>query len=137
MTSLWCQQSCCARKIRRILVKHKSRPHRQSTRTLKQKETQEGLGSKKRGKGSLYLSVSSEGQGVATLPRGVHRATVRLVESVSLANTSGLLANGGEATVLSVLHRWGADPVDARVTADRLVFWVNQNDFIVFVGSVL
>jgi len=60
-----------------------------------------------------------------------------VVESVTLAQTSALLASSGKTTGLAVLVDWGDDPVDAGITADSLVLWVNENDFVVLVGRVL
>jgi hypothetical protein len=48
-----------------------------------------------------------------------------------------VLAGSGEATELSVLVDWVAEPVDAGVVADSGVVGVDEDDFEVFVRSVL
>lgn len=68
---------------------------------------------------------------------GLSPAGSGLVESVSLAQTTGLLASGSETTRLAVLVDWVDDPVDAGVAADGLVLRVNEDDLVVLVGGVL
>jgi hypothetical protein len=77
-----------------------------------------------------------EVEGVVSLP-GLSPAGSGLVESVSLAQTTGLLASGSETTRLAVLVDWVDDPVDAGVAADGLVLRVNEDDLVVLVGGVL
>lgn len=60
-----------------------------------------------------------------------------LVESVTLSETTGLLAGGGEAAGLAVLVHGGDDPVDAGIAADGLVLRVHEDDLEVLVGRVL
>lgn len=83
------------------------------------------------------LTVAAEGEGVATLPGGTSRATNGLGELVSLTQTAALLAGGGEATELTVLHGGLADPVHARIATDSLVARINKDDLKVLVGGIL
>jgi hypothetical protein len=85
---------------------------------------------------STHLPVAPEGEGVVPLP-GLPPAGSRLVVSVSFAQTTALLAGGGEATALAVLVDGVDDPVDAGIAADSLVGGVDKNDFVVLVGRVL
>lgn len=82
------------------------------------------------------LPVTPERQSVVSLP-GLSPASAGLVELVAAAETTGLLASGGEATLLAVLVHWLDDPVDAGVLADGLVLGVNEDDLEVLVGGVL
>lgn len=68
---------------------------------------------------------------------GLPPAGSGLVVAVALAETTGLLAGGGEAAGLAVLVDGLDDPVDARVAADGLVLGVDEDDLIVLVGRVL
>jgi hypothetical protein len=56
---------------------------------------------------------------------------------VALAQTTGLLAGGGEAAGLAVLVDRVDDPVDAGIAADGLVLGVDEDDLEVLVGRVL
>jgi len=60
-----------------------------------------------------------------------------LVESVTLAETARFLSGGSEATRFTVLVYRVDDPVDAGITADGLVLWVNKDDLVVLVGRIL
>ncbi len=51
--------------------------------------------------------------------------------------TTGLLAGGGETSHFSVTMLAGADPVDARISADSLVLGVNEDDFEELEAGVL
>jgi len=57
--------------------------------------------------------------------------------SVTLVQTSALLACSCEATKLAVLVDWVDDPVDTGITTDSLVLRVYEDDFVVLVGGVL
>lgn len=85
---------------------------------------------------SAHLSVAPEGEGVVPLP-GLPPAGSGLVVSVSLAETTALLASGGETTALAVLVHGVDDPVDAGIAADGLVLGVDEDDLVVLVGRVL
>ena len=85
---------------------------------------------------STHLAIAPEGQGVVPLPR-LPPAGSRLVVSVSLAQTTALLAGGGETAALAVLVDGLDDPVDARIAADGLVLGVDEDDFVVLVRRVL
>lgn len=82
------------------------------------------------------LPVAPEGQGVVALP-GLSAASTGLVVAVTLVETTGGLAGGGEATSLAVLVDGVDDPVDAGVDADGLVLGVDKDDLVVLVGGVL
>jgi hypothetical protein len=56
---------------------------------------------------------------------------------MTLVEATRLLACGSETTGLAMLVDWVDDPIDARVPADGLVLWVNENDLEVLVGRVL
>jgi hypothetical protein len=70
------------------------------------------------------------------LPR-LPPAGSRLVEQVALAQTTRLLAGGGQAAGLAVLVHGVDDPVDAGVAADGLVLRVDEDDLEVLVRRVL
>ena len=54
-----------------------------------------------------------------------------------LAHASGFLAGGSETSHLSVLLDVVGDPVDAWVSTDSLVIWVNKDDFVEFESGIL
>jgi hypothetical protein len=85
---------------------------------------------------SSHLAVTPEGEGVVPLP-GLPPASGGVVELVTTAKTTALLAGGGKSTALAVLVDWLDDPVDARVAADGLVLGVDKDDLVVLVGRVL
>lgn len=68
--------------------------------------------------------------GLSATGRGV-------VVLVATAETTRLLAGGGEAAGLAVLVDGVDDPVDAGVVADGLVLGVDEDDLVVLVGRVL
>lgn len=68
---------------------------------------------------------------------GLPPASGGLVVLVATAETTALLAGGGEAARLAVLVHRVDDPVDARVAADGLVLGVDEDDLVVLVGAVL
>ena len=68
---------------------------------------------------------------------GLSAASLGLVVTVTLVETTGLLAGGGKATSLAVLVDGVDDPVDAGVDADGLVLGVDEDDLVVLVGRVL
>ena len=74
--------------------------------------------------------------GVVALP-GLSASSSGLVETVTLAETAGLLASGSKTTGLAVLVDWLDDPVDTGITTDGLVLWVDKDDLEVLVGGVL
>jgi hypothetical protein len=65
---------------------------------------------------------------------GLSSASSCLVISVTLAQTTRLLASSGETSGFAVLVDGVDDPVDARIAADSLVLGVNENDLEVLVG---
>lgn len=82
------------------------------------------------------LSVTPQGESVVLLP-GLSATGSRLVVAVTLSETTGLLASGGETTRFAVLVDWVDNPVDAGITTDGLVLRVDKDDFVVLVGRVL
>ena len=68
---------------------------------------------------------------------GLSAASLGLVVTVTLVETTGLLAGGGKTTSLAVLVDGVDDPVDAGVDADGLVLGVYEDDLVVLVGRVL
>jgi len=68
---------------------------------------------------------------------GLSAASTGLVVAVTLVETTGLLASGGETTSLAVLVDGVDDPVDAGIAADGLVLGVDEDDLVVLVGAVL
>ncbi len=87
--------------------------------------------------GCSVLSVSPELLGVSVLPVGADGGSLLDGLVSLLVHASSLLAGGGEAAHLAVLHLSRADPVDAWVAADGLVGWVNEDDFKELEASVL
>ena len=61
----------------------------------------------------------------------------RLVVAVTLALTPALLARGSETSCLAVLVDRVDDPVDAGVSSNGVVRWVDGNDLKVLVHTVL
>jgi len=55
---------------------------------------------------------------------------------VALADTTALAASGGQATHLSMLVNWPAEPVDSRVTTNCLMGRIYQDDFEVLVSGI-
>ena len=68
---------------------------------------------------------------------GLSPASSCLVVSVTLAQTTRLLASSSETPGFAVLVNGVDDPADARVAADGLVLRVNEDNLEVFVGGVL
>ena len=56
---------------------------------------------------------------------------------MALAETAGLLAGGGEATELAMLHDGSADPLHLSIVADGLVEWIDHDHLEEFIGGVL
>lgn len=67
-------------------------------------------------------------------PVGVSRV---LPVQMAFSEPPALLSGGGEASALSVLVHWGADPVVPGVPADRLVTGVDQDNLVVLVDAIL
>ena len=64
-------------------------------------------------------------------------SSLRLVVTVALIETAGLLAGCCEATGFAVLMDGVDDPVDAWIAADGAMLRVNKDDFKVLVGTIL
>ena len=60
-----------------------------------------------------------------------------LLKPVTLFETAGLLASGGEGRGTRGACGRGNDPVDAGIATDGLVLWVDEDDLEVLVGRVL
>jgi hypothetical protein len=82
------------------------------------------------------LTLPAETEGIVLLPVGMDRATLGVVELVTLSKTTGGLASRCETTYFSVLHHRSAYPVNFWITTDAFVEWVYHNDFIKFVCSI-
>lgn len=85
---------------------------------------------------SRRSSIPSQLQSVATTDSSV-LARCSLVESVTLSLTTALLSIGGKSTSFSVLVNGVDNPADSRVSSDSIVRWVDGNDFVVLVYTVL
>ena len=83
------------------------------------------------------LSVSPPLLGVSVPPARSDRWSLLLSLVTLLEETSGLLSSGGESTELSVSLLGGDDPVDAWVSSDGLVGWIDKDDFVELEGGVL
>ena len=78
--------------------------------------------------------VAAEAEGVVLLPG---RPAWRVVVAVALAETTRLLAGGGETAALAVLVDGVDNPVDTGILSDGLVLGVDEDDLVVLVGRVL
>ena len=75
--------------------------------------------------------------GVSSLVVGVSGWS-SLATSVTLdSEPSSRSSSGGESSQFSVLVDWVGNPVDSGVISDSVVSWVNKDDFVELVGSVL
>jgi hypothetical protein len=68
---------------------------------------------------------------------GLPATSSGVVVLVATAETTALLAGGGETTGLAVLVDGVGDPVDAGIATDGLVLGVDKDDLVVLVGRVL
>ncbi len=89
---------------------------------------------------SKRSAEASQGDLVVTAPRGVSRAADRLVEAVSLPESSRPLRRRRQSAHLAVLLLVRADPPELRVAADRCVhrvhadhLWANECILSLFV----
>jgi len=89
-----------------------------------------------RSSSSTHLPVAPERQGVLSLP-GLSATGLGVVVSVTLGNTTVVLASGGQTAEFAVLVDWVGDPVDAGIATDGLVLRVDEDDLEVLVGRVL
>jgi len=90
---------------------------------------------KKKGGGTLHLSVSAEVHCIVSLPRATSGRTNNVL--ITLAVATVLLSSGGKASKFSVFHHRGDDPVNTWVTTDCLVLRVDKNNLKVLVAGVL
>ena len=86
---------------------------------------------------SRCSSVSSERDLVSSLPALLVRGSEVGLSVTSNSETSVLLADGGETSVLSVIMFAADDPIDSSVSSDGLVEWVDEDNFVEFVSSIL
>ena len=83
-------------------------------------------------------SVAPDSLDVSALPVAALRgADLGSSGVTAVLETTGLLADGGEATHFAVVVLGGANPVDLGVAADSLVGGVNQDHFVELVGGIL
>jgi len=68
---------------------------------------------------------------------GLSSASSCLVVSVTLAQTTRLLASSSETPGFAMLMNGVDDPADARITADGLVLRIDEDNLEVLVGRVL
>lgn len=80
------------------------------------------------------LTVSAKRQSVVTEPGGM---LGRVVETMTLANTTRLLTNGSKTTRLTVLVNGVDNPVDTRIATDSLVRGINKDNLKELVSSIL
>ena len=78
------------------------------------------------------LSVSPELLGVSVLPVGSSGWSLLKSLVTLLGESSVSLTGGGKSTELSVVLLGVTDPVDAWVSSDSLVGWVDKDNFIEF-----
>jgi hypothetical protein len=83
------------------------------------------------------LTVATKREGVATFPVAIPTSALGLVEAVTLAKTTVLVAGSSQTAHFTMLVHGIDDPVDAGITTDSLVAGIHQNDFIVLVGGIL
>ena len=89
------------------------------------------------GQRNLFLTLPAENNLVLLKPVSVSRATNSLGEAMTLAKTTGFAVGGGLASHFSVLMNWVHDPLDVRISADRLVCRVDTDNLIVAECTVL
>jgi hypothetical protein len=84
-----------------------------------------------------YLTVTTEREGVATLPGGTTTRTLGVVETMTLTVTTRLTTDGSKTTSFTTLVNGVSDPVDVSITTDSLVRRIDKDNFEVLVGSIL
>ena len=91
---------------------------------------------KSRTQASQRLTVAPQAERVVPQPRGVLRRRV-LRALATLDEATRLLAGSGETAHRAVLGGGAADPVDARIVANRLELRVNHDHLKVLERRVL
>merc|ERR1711924_104005 len=71
------------------------------------------------------------------LPVGTHGRTTLVATMVLETQTTIGLTSRGQATELTVLVDWVADPANARIATDSFVGDIDHDDLEVFEGSIL
>lgn len=84
----------------------------------------------------IRLSVSLKVESVVSLPR-LPATSSCLVVTVTLTQTSGLLASSCQTTRFTVLVNWVNDPVDTGIPTNCLMLGVDEDDFVILVGGIL
>jgi hypothetical protein len=84
-----------------------------------------------------HLTVTTEREGVATLPGSTTARTLGVVETVTLTMTTRLLTDSSKTARFTVLVDRVGDPVDTGIATDSLVRRIDKDDFKVLVSSVL
>ena len=87
---------------------------------------------------TAQLTVASEALSVASLPGRSSRPTNGVVSAMTLDSEATVLsASRRKASSLAVLVDGIADPVDARIVTNGDMVRVNEDNLVVFVGSIL
>jgi len=80
------------------------------------------------------LTVAAKAEGVVPLPGGRFRG---VIVAAALSKTAVLFSNASEtASLPALVYRLG-DPVDPRVAANGFMIWVDEDDLVIFVDTVL
>merc|ERR1719389_987590 len=86
----------------------------------------------------MALAVAAEAHLLVLLPgRALRRPRLGREVRAALVQATALAPRRREAAELAVLHRRVADPVDARVVADRLVAVVDHDHLVPAVPRIL
>merc|ERR1719359_862704 len=86
----------------------------------------------------MTLAVATEAHLLVLLPgRALRRPRLRREVRAALVQATAVAARRRHAAELAVLHRRVADPVDARVVADRLVALVDHDHLVPAVARIL
>lgn len=85
----------------------------------------------------LCLTLPMHMLAILSFPGSTAGSTNGLGVTVSLTNTTRALASRSQSAKFAMLVHVLANPVDLRITADGVVMNIDQDNFEVFVGSVL
>lgn len=82
------------------------------------------------------LTISLERESIVLLPnRATRRRESVVLDTLTLESTC-FTTSSSKSTKLSMLVLAGYDPVDARISSDRSMAWIDCDDFKVFVSSI-
>jgi len=84
--------------------------------------------------GRRFSTVTTKAEGIVSLPG---RCLGCVVVAISLAKTTVLFSDAGETTSFSPFVDWVSDPVDSCVTTNSFVIWVDQDNLIILINTVL